>query len=45
METFYGISSKEKLIAALAIVGGQNTINEVENMVLGELEDDKGTGN
>lgn len=23
----------------------QNTINEVESMVLGELEDDKGTGN
>ena len=35
METFYGISSKDKLTAALAIVGGQNTINEVRDYLRG----------
>lgn len=31
VETYYGISSKDKLIAALAIVGGQRTVNEVRD--------------
>lgn len=31
VETYYGISTKDKLISALAIVGGQNTINEVRD--------------
>ena len=35
METFYGIPSKDKLIAALAIVGGRNRINEVRDYLLG----------
>ena len=35
METIYNIPSKEKLIAALAIVGGQNKINEVKDYLLG----------
>ncbi len=34
METYYGIPSKEKLIAALAIVGGQKTVNEVRDYLL-----------
>ena len=34
METFYGIPSKDKLIAALAIVGGRNRINEVRDYLL-----------
>lgn len=34
METFYGIPSKDKLTAALAIVGGQNRINEVRDYLL-----------
>lgn len=34
METFYGIPSKDKLIAALAIVGGQNKINAVRDYLL-----------
>ena len=35
METFYGIPSKDKLIAALAIVGGRNKINEVRDYLEG----------
>ena len=35
METFYGIGSKDKLFAALAIVGGQHKINEVKDYLLG----------
>ena len=35
METYYGIPSKDKLIAALAIVGGQHKINEVRDYLLG----------
>lgn len=35
METFYGIPSKDKLIAALAIVGGKHKINEVRDYLLG----------
>ena len=35
METFYGIPSKDKLIAALAIVGGKNTVNEVRDYLTG----------
>ena len=35
METFYNISHKDKLTAALAIVGGQNTINEVRDYLMG----------
>ncbi|MDD3253097.1 MAG: virulence-associated E family protein [Lachnospiraceae bacterium] len=31
METYYHIPSKDKLSAALSIVGGQNTINEVRD--------------
>lgn len=34
METYYGIPSKDKLIAALAIVGGQHKINEVRDYLL-----------
>lgn len=34
METFYGIPVKDKLIAALAIVGGQKVINEVRDYLL-----------
>ena len=35
VETFYGIPSKDKLIAALSIVGGQNVVNEVREYLLG----------
>ena len=35
METYYGIPSKDKLIAALAIVGGQHKINEVRDYLYG----------
>lgn len=35
METFYGIPSKDKLYAALAIVGGRNKVNEVRDYLLG----------
>lgn len=35
METFYGIPSKDKLTAALSIVGGQNVVNEVRDYLLG----------
>lgn len=41
METFYGIPSKDKLIAALAIVGGRNRINEVRDYLLGLKWDNK----
>lgn len=34
-ETFYGIPAKDKLIAALAIVGGQNVENEVKSYLEG----------
>lgn len=35
METYYGIPSKDKLIAALAIVGGKSKINEVRDYLFG----------
>lgn len=35
METYYGIPSKDKLIAALAIVGGKHKINEVRDYLFG----------
>ena len=35
METYYGIPSKDKLIAALAIVGGQHKVNEVRDYLFG----------
>ena len=35
METYYGIPSKDKLIAALAIVGGQRKVNEVKDYLFG----------
>lgn len=35
METFYGIPAKDKLIAALSIVGGQKVINEVRDYLEG----------
>ena len=35
METYYGIPSKDKLFAALAIVGGQHKINEVRDYLFG----------
>lgn len=35
METFYGIPSRDKLLAALSIVGGQHTINEVRDYLQG----------
>ena len=34
-ETYYGIGSRDKLEAALSIVGGQNTINEVKQYLAG----------
>lgn len=34
-ETYYGIGSRDKLEAALSIVGGQNTINEVKRYLTG----------
>ena len=41
METFYGIPSKEKLFAALAIVGGQHKVNEVADYLRGLKWDGK----
>ena len=35
METYYGISSRDKLAAAVSIVGGQNTINDVKRYLKG----------
>ncbi len=35
METYYGITSRDKLDAALAIVGGQNMINDVKRYLKG----------
>lgn len=35
METYYGIPSKDKLFSALAIVGGQHTVNAVRDYLYG----------
>lgn len=35
METYYGISSRDKLDAAVSIVGGQNMINDVKRYLKG----------
>lgn len=35
METYYGITSRDKLDAALSIVGGQNMINDVKRYLKG----------
>lgn len=35
METYYGIASRDKQSAALSIIGGQNTINEVRDYLQG----------
>ena len=35
METFYGIPTKDKLFAALAIVGGKHKVNEVRDYLFG----------